>query len=119
MKTPDEVARLLITEGKGWHDEDGPTVVDGIDGEDGAGYPVRYHWESGGAGADSAAGFIDNNYLPVGEACRVVAAAFAKRTELARAFLQDQLDACSGSADGEPCEICARARAALESLEGR
>lgn len=70
----DDIARYLILNGKGWHDPDGPTEVDGIDDDEGAGYPVKYHWESGGAGADSVQGFIRGNSLPIAEACRLFAA---------------------------------------------
>lgn len=71
----DELARRLILAGKGWHDEDGPTIVDGIDADEGAGFPVRYHWASGGAGADSIQGFVRNNYLPMEETIRIAGTA--------------------------------------------
>lgn len=72
--TEDSIARYFILNGKYWRDPDGPTVVDGVDADEGAGYPVKYHWESGGHGANSVRGFLRENHLPMEEVVQLVAA---------------------------------------------
>lgn len=79
--TEDSIARYFLLNGKHWRDPDGPTIVDGVDADEGMRYPVKYHWESGGHGANSVRGFLRENHLPMEEVVRLVAAILGPITE--------------------------------------